>query len=629
MTRTVYLIFRSVRAGIVMTPIGPDSRYADSYIKAIVIQRDGKIVAAGSSYSRGEDFESNFGLARYNTNGSLDLSFGLGGQVITPIGVTGAEAWSVGLQPDGKIVAAGDSWNGRATSIALARYHTDGSIDTSFGSGGSVVTPFANPGLGNSVAIQPDGKIVVAFTFTGSILEFAVVRYRGDPLPPVVFIPGIAGSNLVDSDGTTLWPPGLNVSQSLGRLASLAATTPLRATGALRFDNAPGLDEKLGTYGNFLKWMKSSGYVEYDLHGDPGRCDFPNQKDNHPNLFVFPYDWTKSNVDNASLLKSFVQCVSQYDPNSKINIVAHSMGGILARRYILDNPSDHNVDKLITVGTPWLGAPKTIASLEDGLFFGSWIPDFIFGHDLKPVIDRSRAAHQLVPTATYFQIAPDKPFLEQGWDIDLSGNGSKPETYGYDQLVRMLDRRFFFPSIPLLPGTEGKTFQGLFVGNGGQDNFQVNPNGVTYYHIYGKQSYPSTIGQLSSKTTAVCSALACVFYPTFTYKRVDGDGTVPVVSCARNQGLNAPGSTIRQVPSAGDSTMQDGLLTHTGLMQNETVYETIVSYLTGFSSGPLPVPEKITVRTQAAISTSHYYVTFTGIGMLEYLTLPDTQMHRI
>jgi alpha-beta hydrolase superfamily lysophospholipase len=87
------------------------------------------------------------------------------------------------------------------------------------------------------------------------------------------------------------------------------------------------------------------------------KCD-TTQKDSNPNLFVFAYDWRKSNEKNAVALKDYVGCVQQFYSGTKVNILAHSMGGLLARRYILDNPGTHNVDKLITIASPWLGARK-------------------------------------------------------------------------------------------------------------------------------------------------------------------------------------------------------------------------------------------------------------------------------
>jgi uncharacterized delta-60 repeat protein len=149
--------------GAVVTAIGTSDDEANS----VAIQSDGKVVAAGFSHNGAHKV---FALARYNTNGSLDTTFNPGsangpfpGVVTTTIGSVDDEIRSVAIQPDGKIVAAGISNNGTQKIFALVRYNTDGSRDTGFGSSGIVTTV-----LGplddeiNSVAIQPDGKIVAA-----------------------------------------------------------------------------------------------------------------------------------------------------------------------------------------------------------------------------------------------------------------------------------------------------------------------------------------------------------------------------------------------------------------------------------------------------------------------------------
>src|SRR5262249_58695080 len=99
---------------------------------------DGKIVLAGTSASR-------FALARYNTNGSLDTSFGSGGTLTTPINASdyNSSASALAIQPDGKIVAVGTEQPTQAYAgghIALVRYNPDGTWDTSFGSGGITAT---------------------------------------------------------------------------------------------------------------------------------------------------------------------------------------------------------------------------------------------------------------------------------------------------------------------------------------------------------------------------------------------------------------------------------------------------------------------------------------------------------
>ncbi len=161
--------------GKVVTSIGGNTAGASD----IAIQSDGKIVAAGISYSSGNSYK--FALARYNTNGSLDTTFGTGGIVVTLVGESGyAEA--VAIQSNGKIVVAGDSRIGNINNFALARYNTDGSLDTSFGTGGKILTPIGSGGAGaRSVAIQPNGRIVAAgYSRNGTTNDFALVRYLGD-----------------------------------------------------------------------------------------------------------------------------------------------------------------------------------------------------------------------------------------------------------------------------------------------------------------------------------------------------------------------------------------------------------------------------------------------------------------
>ena len=125
---------------------------------AVAVQPDGKIVVAGSSYDAVEYDE--FALLRYNSDGSLDSTFGDGGIVITSIGdITEDRAYAVAIQPDGKIIVAGESFH----DFAVARYNSDGRLDDSFGDGGIVTTDFGGESAaGYAVAIQADGKIVVA-----------------------------------------------------------------------------------------------------------------------------------------------------------------------------------------------------------------------------------------------------------------------------------------------------------------------------------------------------------------------------------------------------------------------------------------------------------------------------------
>jgi uncharacterized delta-60 repeat protein len=118
-------------------------------------------------------------LARYNADGTPDTTFGQSGQVVTPFPNSGGVASATTIQGDGKIVVAGTTRvTGGVSVLSLLRYNTNGSLDTTFGSGGLVQTSVGPAGLGVAVAIQPDGRIVAAGTVNG---EFLVARYLAGP----------------------------------------------------------------------------------------------------------------------------------------------------------------------------------------------------------------------------------------------------------------------------------------------------------------------------------------------------------------------------------------------------------------------------------------------------------------
>src|SRR5262245_34044918 len=121
--------------------------------------------------------------------GSLDPSFGTGGMVTTDLGPNGEVAGAIALQPDAKILAAGVAGYGGAP--ALVRDNANGTLDATFGDAGIVVTDTVHAGV-NAMALQPDGKIVVA----GGSARFVLVRFtpEGD-LDPTFGGDGIVKTN--------------------------------------------------------------------------------------------------------------------------------------------------------------------------------------------------------------------------------------------------------------------------------------------------------------------------------------------------------------------------------------------------------------------------------------------------
>ena len=171
----------------------------DEYAFGMAIQPDGRIVLGGGS---GFDFA----VARFMTNGTPDPTFGIGGQRVTDVGGSDL-AYSIALQAGGQIVLAGRTRPpGGTDRFALARYDTNGTIDSTFGNAGTVATEFTVPGSpgeasafsqANGVAIQADGNIVAAgYAWTGEATtdtDFALARYVGGNTP--------AGNTVVVSVG--------------------------------------------------------------------------------------------------------------------------------------------------------------------------------------------------------------------------------------------------------------------------------------------------------------------------------------------------------------------------------------------------------------------------------------------
>ena len=161
--------------GRVVTPIGSGADVA----YGVDLAADGEIVAAGSTYN-GSD--TDFAVVRYKPSGALKTTFGTGGIVTTDFGSGDDSANAVAIDENGKIVAVGSAFNGSDLDFAVARYNSDGSLDTSFDSDGMATTDFGSgDDVARAVAIQPDGKIVVAgYASNGTDDDFAVARYSSD-----------------------------------------------------------------------------------------------------------------------------------------------------------------------------------------------------------------------------------------------------------------------------------------------------------------------------------------------------------------------------------------------------------------------------------------------------------------
>jgi uncharacterized delta-60 repeat protein len=243
--------------GEVLTDVSGAGSY--DVARAVAVQPNGKIVVAGGSNAvRGTDHD--FALARYNRDGTLDATFGTGGKVLTD--VTG-EAYAVAVQPGGKIVAAGSS----NTDFALVRYNRDGTLDSTFGAGGRVLTDFGGNDYAYAVAVRPGGKIVAAgFSDARGSYDFALARYNRDGTLDATF--GAGGTVLTDVSGAGSYDDARAVAvQPNGKIVAVGGSNAARGTdhdfALARYNRDGTLDATFGTGGKVLTDVSGAG--SYDV----------------------------------------------------------------------------------------------------------------------------------------------------------------------------------------------------------------------------------------------------------------------------------------------------------------------------------------------------------------------------
>lgn len=163
----------------------------------VAVQSDGKIVLVGDTNIAA----SAAYVLRYNPDGTLDSTFGTGGKATVTIDSSDFSPTAVAVQSDGRIVVAGDSGD----NFAVARLNADGTLDSTFGTGGTVVTDFGGSDRAEDVAVQSDGRIIVVGTHGNPLSgvqsenDFAVARYNSDGSLDITF--GTGGKVTTDFAG--------------------------------------------------------------------------------------------------------------------------------------------------------------------------------------------------------------------------------------------------------------------------------------------------------------------------------------------------------------------------------------------------------------------------------------------
>lgn len=255
---TDFMIARFDANGMLDTTFGPQSNgtvtmdmgYDHDVVRSLALQADGKIVVAGEGINSGSlDFASL--IARFNADGTLDSTFANGGKLlINTIGTT-SRARVVKIQSDGKIIVGGNFKDGSGpASFYLVRYDMNGTPDASFNAGMVTASPGTDPELVD-IAILSDGKIVIAGTTNGSSnADVFLMRYNADGTLDTTF--GSAGTVITDDllHGKEM-AAGLAI-QADGKIIVSATYQPTTGTildrefSLFRYDANGGLDTTFG-----------------------------------------------------------------------------------------------------------------------------------------------------------------------------------------------------------------------------------------------------------------------------------------------------------------------------------------------------------------------------------------------
>lgn len=206
---------------------------------------------------------------------------------------------------------------------------------------------------------------------------------EGESRNPVVIIPGIAGTELFH-EGDEIW-------MNIGRMVIDVNDDFLKA---LEMDETGASAEQIVVgdiirqkFPDFIIWSRliddliNTGYVE------------------NTDLFVFPYDWRHGNADTAALLAGAIDEILADTGASKVDIIAHSMGGLVTKEYIRTRGED-KIDQIIFMGTPHYGAPKSLKTLLFGDTFG--VPAVLEPDTIRDITMNMPAVYELLPSLSYF-----------------------------------------------------------------------------------------------------------------------------------------------------------------------------------------------------------------------------------
>ena len=224
-------------------------------------------------------------------------------------------------------------------------------------------------------------------------------------------------------------------------------------------------------------------------------------------LFLFPYDWRYGvNDDNVLKLKQRIINVLEQSNSEKVDIIAHSTGGLIVKKYVVTNSLEHYIDKAIFVGVPNTGAPQAIKTLLEGSNFSN---PFLAQSEMKKIAKNLPVVYDLAPSKQYYNTKGSfLKIINQGF-LSSTSRDLNFEEYK-DFLIN--DHKFNNQALENANNLHSFDF----------DNYDLRTNGINLYSINGCKA--GTLGKITEKRS-----LTNINY-LYQIKNVPGDGTVPLES---------------------------------------------------------------------------------------------------
>lgn len=461
-----------------------------------------------------------------------------------------------------------DIWNGTTDLVSANQEGVAGNggamlwTSGSMSSDGNVFTFYS----GSTNLVLPDDNYsgdVFVYDRNADIAPTPTPTPTSDPdaKQVVVFIPGIAGSQLARGDsvvpGSYAWPAYFELNQNDMTLKPGSRRHDIYTDDVIRkYDpvNIPLFQRQV--YGPFLNRLVASGFVEYETERDPNKRRLSGCviSQTAANLFVYPWDWRFGAVDavdkdgnkdlglsltpnNTRLLAEYIQCVLQIHPNAEITLVTHSMGWFIGRTYVLENPTDHHITRHIAIAPPRLGAPDAIAMM----LTGDWLPELISKDLTRTLLEHFPGAHQLLPSKSYWEVygspwqLKDHPLLPDG-DVKFEDFQSVLQSY----YVSPAEDMFYRSPVPFV-GNMKKVYENPAFADLNNDN-----TGVTYEIVYGVlNNGDPTTGKIVDKALWTYNQTLLGSGREYNLIPTSGDGTVPEASAAaKGNGHDLNGNTV-------------------------------------------------------------------------------------